>query len=157
MRAWIVLILALMLFPVTASADNGDSGIAKVKFRDLKELLLERVFALKGNEGLRKVYRDNQEQKKKSQKKMMEAMKSGNWNPMEYGDEAISGNREDEKKIEELAKAELIRIIEKLYPNKFMLIMNDTFGDNILYTSVLIPDITSNIRQYLLKAKVREE
>jgi len=139
MRAWIVLILALMLFPVTASADNGDSGIAKVKFRDLKELLLERVFALKGNEGLRKVYRDNQEQKKKSQKKMMEAMKSGNWNPMEYGDEAISGNREDEKKIEELAKAELIRIIEKLYPNKFKLVLDDMFSDNILYTSVFDP------------------
>ncbi|MDP8214782.1 MAG: hypothetical protein RAO92_00080 [Candidatus Euphemobacter frigidus] len=154
MRAWIVLILALMLFPVTASADNGDSGIAKVKFRDLKELLLERVFALKGNEGLRKVYRDNQEQKKKSQKKMMEAMKSGNWNPMEYGDEAISGNREDEKKIEELAKAELIRIIEKLYPNKFKLVLDDMFSDNILYTSVLIPDITLNIRQYLIKAKL---
>ncbi len=55
MRAWIVLILALMLFPVTASADNGDSGIAKVKFRDLKELLLERVFALKGMKGLESI------------------------------------------------------------------------------------------------------
>lgn len=157
MKVLVVLLLSLMLFPVAASADNGDSGIAKVKFSDLKELLLERVFAQKGNEGLRKKYQDIQEQKKNSQKKMMESMKSGSFNPLEYADEAMSGSREEKKKIEELAKGELIRIIEKLYPNTFKLIMNDTYSDNILYTSVLIPDITPNIRQYLLKAKVQTE
>jgi hypothetical protein len=157
MRVLVMLLLSLMLFPVAASADNGDSGIAKVKFSDLKELLLERVFAQKGNEGLEKKYRDIQEDDKNKQKKLMEAVKDGNFNPLDYADEAMFGSREEKKDIEELAKGELIRVIEKLYPNKFKLIMNDTFGDNILYTSVLIPDITPNIRQYLLKEKVQEE
>ena len=157
MRVLVVLLLSLMLFLVAASADNGDSGIAKIKFDDLKELLLEKVFAQKGNEGLRKKYQDIQEDEKKNQKKLMTSMKEGSFDLIDYASDGLAGNFEAEEKIEDIAKAELIRIIEKLYPNKFMLIMNDTFGDNILYTSVLIPDITSNIRQYLLKAKVREE
>ena len=157
MRVLVVVVLSLMVFPVAASADNGESGIALVKFSELKELLLERVFAQKGNEGLRKQYLEIQDREKNSRKEMMDAVKSGNFDPLEYATEELPGMFQDEEKIEDLAKAELVRIIEKLYPEKFKLIMNDSYGSDILYTSILVPDITSNIKQYLLKEKVKVE
>ncbi|GAF77925.1 unnamed protein product [marine sediment metagenome] len=153
MRVLAILTLSVILFQGTVLAEDKDSGIAKIKFSDLKELLLERVFAKKGNEELKKRHYESIERQKNVQEKMQKAMASGNFNPMEYAADMIPGSMQDKDAIENLAKAELILVIEKLYANRFKLILNETYGGSILYTSVLIPDITPNVKQYLLKVK----
>jgi len=65
-------------------------------------------------------------------------------------------NMADKKKVDELAEAELIDIIERIFPNKYKLILRDSFGGGILYTSITIPDITQNVKQHLLKLKITE-
>ena len=152
MRVLAILTLSVILFQGTVFAEDKDSGIAKAKFSDLEEMLLERVFAKKGNEELKKRHYENIERQKNVQEKIEKAMASGNFNPMEYTTD-MAGSRQDNDAIENLAKAELILVIEKLYANRFKLILNETYSGSILYTSILIPDITPNIKQYLLKVK----
>ena len=157
MRVTIILTLVLLVIPAAVSAEEGQNGIAMVDFYDLQDLLLERVFSRKGNEGLREEYQKIQEKEQKSRQKMMESIQSSTFNPMEYADEMMGETRTTKKKIEELARGELIRTIEELFAGKFRVILNDTYGNDILYTSITIPDLTPNVRQYLLREKTGSE
>jgi len=151
MRSVAILALSIILFHGTVFAEELDSSIAKLNFRKLSELLLERVFAKKGNEEIEKSYQEFLERQKMGIKKMQEAVASGNYNPMEYVKTVLPGVMKDQDEIDNYAKAELLLVIEELYPNRFKLIINGNYNDPILYTSLIIPDITPNIKQYLLK------
>jgi len=153
MRLLAILALSIILFHGTVFAQELDSSTAKLNFRKLSELLLERVFAKKDNEEIEKRYQEFLERQKMGIKKMQEAFASGNYNPMEYTKTVLPGIMQDQKKIDNYAKAELLIVIEELYPNRFKLIINETYNEPILYTSFIIPDITPNIKQYLLKNK----
>jgi hypothetical protein len=151
MRLLAILTLSIILFHSTVFAEELDSSTAKLNFRKLSELLLERVFAKEGNEEIEKRYQEFLERQKMGIKKMQEAFASGNYNPMEYTKTVLPGIMQDQKKIDNYAKAELLLVIEELYPNRFKLIINETYNEPILYSSFIIPDITPNIKQYLLK------
>ena len=59
--------------------------------------------------------------------------------------------------IDNLAKTELILIIEELYKDKYQVVIGKTYIDSVLYTTGPIPDITASIKQHLLKQTVVEE
>ena len=158
MRVLAIALLALAVFQFKALAQEDiASEIAKVELDDIEQLLLERAFAKKSNEKLRNEYQDNLKMEKAAAEKMQEALREGGmFNPMDFAKDFMLSDRKFTDTIENLAKAELILIIEELYGEKYKLVLNETYAGSILYTSVFIPDITPNIKQYLLKQKAKK-
>lgn len=153
-----VLLVASMICMQAFSADDSTVKIAKVEFSKVKDLLIERVFKKSNNIALKKKYEEKKQKKKAQMKAIMEAQKKGKFNPMDFvGDFAsdMAGGRN--KDVENLAKGELILIIEKLYPKQYKFIYNESYGDSVLFTALAIPDITDNIKQFLLKEKLKSE
>lgn len=158
MKKLIVLLVASMICMQAFSADDSTVKIAKVEFSKIRDLLMERVLKKSKDSELKKKYEEKQQKKKAQMKAIMAAHKKGNFNPMDFAADFasdIAGGRN--KDVENLAKGELILIIEKIYPKQYKFIYNESYGDSVLFTELAIPDITDNIKQFLLKEKIKSE
>jgi hypothetical protein len=138
-------IAAVVLFCALSLCHAAESqvGIAKVDLRELEPLLLEVAFAKPENQDIRDRHAVSQERER--------AMLSGEVDPMEAARGFGFDRMEMEQAVEDLARGELIVLIKEMFGDRYQLVVNDGYGGGILYTEVVIPDITPNIRQRLLK------
>jgi hypothetical protein len=147
--------MVICLFVSAATAQELTS-VAKVDFDELESLLLEVAFSRPENKDLQTKYLASKKKKNDMMKKILESQRKGKRiDPYKMaGAMGMPDQLNNKKKVENLARAELILIIEKLYKNKYQLVISKTYQDSILYTTGPITDITASIKQYLLKQKV---
>ena len=130
--------------------------IAKVDLEDLEQLIIAQSTTRKGNEKLLAMFLEHEAKQKEYHAKLQKDVMSGNFDPMKMAKDSRPLNAmELKKKFEQAARAELILIVEELYPNKYDLILNESYRSNVLYTAEPLEDITQNIKQYLLKKSVK--
>lgn len=146
-RTGLALLVLLSMLSV-CRAEEPAIRIAKVDMRELEPLLLEVAFMKPENHGLRDRYAVSQNRER--------AIMSG-----EVGvDESMGASMMDmfelKQKVEDLARGDLILLIEAVFGDRYQVVVNDSFGGGVLYTELAIPDITPNIRQELLKRRVAE-
>jgi hypothetical protein len=146
--------MVICLFVSAATAQELTS-VAKVDFDTLEPLLLEVAFSRPGNKNLQTQHLASKKKQDDMMKKIMEAQSKGKRiDPYKMaGAMGMPGQRNGKKQVENLARAELILIIEKLYKDKYRLVISKTYKDSILYATDPIPDITASIKQHLLKQK----
>ena len=169
--------ILIAIFVSVAGAEELAS-VATVDFATLKLLLLEVAFARPQNKDLQTQYLASKKKHDDMMNTFMESRREGKRvAPHKMaGAMELSGERDGKKKIENLARAEvmmnklmasrriknlaraeLILIIEKLYKDKYQVVISKTFNDSILYTTGPIPDITASIKQQLLKQKITDK
>jgi hypothetical protein len=152
-------LLCLLVICLSASVAIADefTSVAKVDFEEIEDLLLEVAFANPQNKEFQEKHLASKKKQADMVKKIMESQRDGKpINPYEMAGSMTDLDGAGGKSIENLARAELILIIEKLYKDKYQLVISKTYQDPILYTTRPIPDITSNIKQYLLKKKATQ-
>ena len=152
-------LLCLLVIYVSASVAVADefTSVAKVDFEEIKDLLLDVAFANPQNKEFQEKHLASQKKHDDMMKKIMESQREGKRiDPYEMAGSMMIPNASGKDEIENLARAELILIIEKLYKDKYQLVISETYNDSILFTTSPIPDITSNIKQYLLKKKATQ-
>ena len=142
-----VLILLSMLS--VCRAEEAAIRIAKVDMRALEPLLLEVAFAKPENHDVRDRYAASQERER--------ALMSGEVKLDEAMAASMSDMFELKQKVDDMARGELILLIEALFGGRYQVVVDDGFDKGVLYTEVAIPDITPNIRQELLKRRVAEQ
>ena len=150
MKLLLILSLCMILFQGTIIAQDLEDSVVKVSFVALRELLLERVFAKEENLEIKERYTEFQEKQKIEVQQMREKMEGGGFNLLEFAT-ALPGTMKDYEEYHSYAKEELISVINKLYPGRFKLILDGAMFDRIIYSSVKIPDITREVRRYLLE------
>lgn len=162
----VFLSLFVFSFAVSISLAEPEAKVASVDFRELKPLLLELAFANGKNQELQKKYQAGKDSQEKMVKAMQKLMASGGQKKEEgpsyselVSEETGTSRIEVDKKVGNLARAELIKIIELIFEKKYDLVINRDYSDPVLFTELAIPDVTANVRQYLLKqssAKVKK-
>jgi hypothetical protein len=178
-------VLSSMLIAIFVSVAGAEelALVARVDFATLKPLLLEVAFARPQNKDLQTQYLATKQKHDDMMNAYTESRREGKRVAPHKMDGAMepSGERDDKKKMEHLARAkaaraevmmnklmasrrvnnltraELILIIEKLYKDKYQVVISKTYKDSVLYTTGPISDITASIKQHLLKQKVVEE
>jgi hypothetical protein len=144
----IVLAVVLCAFSICRAGEPGMS-VAKVDMRELEPLLLEVAFKKPENQLLRDWYAELQEQER--------AMRSGEVDIEEAARSFVFDRIDNERAVEDLAKGELIVLIEDMFGDRYQLVVNDGYGGGILYTQIAIPDITPNIKQRLLTDRIASQ
>ncbi len=144
-------VVAAVLFCTFTLCQAADPqvGVAKIDMSELEPLLLEQAFAKPENYEIRDRYVASQERERAFMSGDEEARKAAR----SFGFDQF----EIKPIVEDLAKAELIVLIEDMFGDRYQLIINDGYGGGILYTSIAIPDITPNIRQRLLKDRLASQ
>ncbi len=150
----VLVILLILCVQNFCFAEKTSISVAKIQFREVEPLLLELVFSKPENKELKDSYQTYKELEDSMMRKALEMQETGEFNPMDFTETFSSSNMDEQKKIENLVKGELIVLIEKLFGKQYQVIISESYQDNILYTDIVIPDITANIRQYLLKLKI---
>ncbi len=156
--------LCVFSFLVSTSLAEPEAKVASVNLRDLQPLLLDLAFADEKNEELQKKYlasKASQEKMQKAMQKLMlsgegEGAKSAKWSDI-MQDEGGMERMGMDKQIANVVRAELIGIIEDIFEKKYVLVIDINYADPILYTEIVIPDVTANVRQYLLKQAAGKE
>jgi hypothetical protein len=151
-----VLCSMLICLFVSAVAAGELASVAKVDLDTLEPLLLEVAFARPQNKELKEEHLSSKKKHDDMMKRIMESQRVGKRiDPYEMAGAMGAPSAHDKKKqIENLARAELILIIEHLYKDKYQLVISKTYKDSILYATGPIPDITASVKQHLLKQKV---
>ncbi len=144
----IAIAVILCVFSVCQAGELG-VGVAKVDMRELEPLLLEVAFAKPENQRLGDWYAELQEQER--------AMRSGEVDIEEAARSFVFDRIDNERAVEDLARGELIVLIEDMFGDRYRLVVNDGYGGGILYTEVAIPDITPNIKQRLLTDRMARQ
>lgn len=155
----IALCMTLICLTVSTAAAQELASVAKVDFDALEPLLLEVAFSRPKNKNLQTEHFASKKKHDDMMKKIMESQREGKRiDPYEMaGAMGMPDQLNSKKKIENLARAELILIIETLYENKYQLVISKSYNDSILYATSPIPDITASIKQHLLKQKVADK
>ncbi len=144
------LVAAVLLFAFSlCQAAEPQIRVAKVDLRELEPLLLEVAFASPENHAIRDRYTASQERER--------AMLAGELDPEEAARGLGLGMWQDRDAIEELARGVLIVLIEELFEGRYQLVIDDSYDRGVLYTEVVIPDITPNIKQRLLKDRTASQ
>ena len=129
--------------------------VAKVDFEKLRPLLRDMVFAKPKNAELREAYEAQQDKERGMLTSMMDQAKGGSFDPFKAASEDFSAGfmekMEIDRKVEALSRAEFLTAVEEVYGDKYGLVIDDSAGDQILFTTLTIPDITPNLRNHLLK------
>jgi len=109
-------IVAVMFLANAAFNAFGQEAVrvAKVDFREIEPLLLEAAFAKPENAELKKSYEATQQKQKEMMGRMLDAQKSGAFNPMEFARDFASKPWDTEKAARNLARGELIAVIEEI-------------------------------------------
>lgn len=141
-------------------AEEESVKVAKLNFYEIQPLLIDLVLSRPENKDLKTKYQAHKEKERirgeEWMKKSLQAHKTGELKiPMPAGAYDFEGY-ETEKKVTDLAKAELIRIIQEIFKGQYQLIIQDPTHDVIIYTNIAISDITPNVRQYLMRTKTSE-
>lgn len=144
-RAYLAVLVLLSMLSV-CRADEPAIRIAKVDMRALEPLLLEVAFARPANQEVRDRYAASQERER--------AFRAGEVDRAEAAHESMMDMFELRRTVEELARGELILLVEANFRDQYQVVVDDSLGGGVLYTDVAIPDITPNIRQELLKRRI---
>ena len=124
----------------------------------VKSLLLDRAFKRSGNTALKEKYEAIEKKQEEAQKKIQAATMSGkSFNPMDFAKDMMPTNMSEREKINTLIEEELIIVVNELFPKEYILILKKSYGNNVLYTSIVISDITQNIKQYLILKKTKKK
>ena len=125
-------------------------SVAKVDYSEIKDILETVVLSDPIHKELRDSYLAAEKKFADAQKKMQEAlMKGEKINPMEAGMQMM--NRGNHKRVSQLCQKYLLTIIDETFKGKYKIILKDGYSGSILYTEVVIEDITDILRQELLK------
>jgi len=174
--------ILMAIFVSVAGAEELVS-VAKVDSPTLKLLLLEVAFARPENKDLQTQYLATKKKQDDLMKAYTESRREGQRvAPHKMADAIeLSVERDGKKKIENLARAEraraevrmnklmesrrieslarteLILVIKELYKDKYQVVISKTYKDPILYATSPVPDITASIKQHLVKQTVVEK
>ena len=143
--------LLFLLTLSTLAADENKTDVAKVDYGEIDDLLTQVVLNVEGNEELRDRYNATQKSAQAAQEKMQAAILKGEKiDPMEAASEFMR-NRPDDKKVERLCQKHLLEIIERVFDGRYSIIFKDDYRSSLLFTKTAIDDVTSIIKQELLK------
>jgi len=149
-----ITVLALTFSVCSLNAEESKAKIAMVDLDQIKNLLLDRAFEKSGDTSLKERYEANEKRQEDAEMKIQKAAMSGKgFNPMDFAKDMVPTNMNERKKISSMIDEELILVINELYPEEYTLILKKSYGNNVLYTSVVISDITQNIKQHLVIKK----
>lgn len=156
MRYLMITALVVAISICNLNATDSKSKVAMVDLDQVKNLLLDRAFKRSGNADLKKKHEEIEKKQQEAQKKIQAATMSGkSFNPMDFAKDMMPTNMNERKKINTLIDEELIIVVNELFPKEYILIFKKSYGNNVLYTSIVISDITQNIKQYLILQKTK--
>ena len=145
------LVTAFFLLIQIASAEEARTKVATLNFSEIQGLLEEVVLSAPGNEKLSERYKAAKAKEKSMQLKMQKAMMSGErFDPLEAAS-GVLNPPVDKSKVDLLCEKQLLEILEKLFEEKYDLILKGGYRSSIFYTRIPIDDVTSLVKQQLLK------
>ena len=151
MKNTLTLLLALTLAISVAPAADDAISVAKINFSEIEDLLQTVVLARPEHEQLRTRFEAGEAKSDAAQMKMQEAiMKGEKIGPMAAASNILSQSA-DRKQVETLCEKHLIELLEKLFNEKYDLVLKESYRSSLLYTRVAIDDVTNLVKQELLK------
>jgi len=143
--------LVLVVFSISVTICHADPmeqslAVAKIDYHELEPLLLEVAFERPENAEILERYQENQT--------LEQRMMTGDLDPTEMAQGAFVSGMALRSEVEALAKGELILLINEVFGDRYQLVIDDSYGDGLVYTQVVIPDITPNIQQHLLTRRI---
>ncbi len=148
----ILALVAIYFFSVSISlAAESQTTVAKINYSEIQALLEAVVLSAPGNQELEKQYKAAKSEQKAAERRMQKALMNGErFDPLE----AASGvlNRfSGEPKILLLCEKRLVEVVEQLFKDKYDLILKGGYRSSLLYSRIAIDDVTSLVKQQLLK------
>lgn len=154
-------ILIVLALCANARAEEESVKVAKINFYEIQPLLIDLVLSRPENKDLKtkyQVYKEKERiQGEEWMKKSLAAQKTGELRiPMDATSEYDFEGYETQARVIDLARTELIRIIQEIFKDQYQLVIQGASTEDIIYTNISISDITPNVRQYLMRTKTSE-
>jgi len=152
-----LLIITAFIFciPGIASSKTTDGYVAIVNYSDIKEALISLVSQKPEYSEIMKKYRKEKEESDKAFSEMQNQLQKGKHSLEEmstkFAAHFMSKGFSCNTEIDDILKRELLHIIDDLYHDKYRLIIDSLNNDKILYNKTIIPDITSNVYEEILR------
>lgn len=144
-------LVALLFSSSAILASEASTKVAKIDYDEIDDLVESVVLAHPQNKELGERYREQVSKAKALQKKMQDAiMKGEKINPMEAAGSMMHQSN-DRKKVEMLCEKHLLTVVESVFGDKYDVILKDDYRSSLIYTKVVIDDVTILIKQELLK------
>ena len=139
------------------SAQDACNKIAKINYRDVERLLIDKVLLFPQNKELSDSFRKAEEANKASQdlmmQRMVKAQKDGKLT-LDMNDVIKNDGQSDfyaiKSKVEQLAREEFEKIIATSFSDSYDIVIEDGWNKQILYTKCALSDITHQFRQGLI-------
>ncbi|MCX5779033.1 MAG: hypothetical protein NTU66_07460 [Elusimicrobia bacterium] len=154
-----VAVICLALIGCTGNA--GKVNIAKVNLSDLDTVVLDYVLSQTQNQTVKIQYEEAKKlQQTASEEMMRHYLPSKTTGKIEFDPTQIMENKgyaafnAIDHTVKALVKSELPLIIKKIFGNKYQVVIKTTaYEDNVIYSDVIVPDITSEIQRYIINNK----
>ena len=151
MKTILILTIATLAFTCFTSAQEKNLSVGTVDYRKVESLLEKIVLADAENAELKESYYAYKKKSEESQKRMHEAMMKGEKiNPMKAGLGMMEGHKLS-KDVKILTKKYLLQIIKTRFKGKYDLILKGGYSDSVLYSGMVIDDLTVIVEQELLE------
>ena len=145
-----ILLTLFLILPVVLIAEEAIS-VAKLDYSAIKELLEKVVLSNSDHKELRERYHAGKEKADAAQMKMQKAIMRGEKvDPMEAASQMMTQSS-DKKKVEMLCEKHLIELMDRLFGDKYDLVLKESYRSGLLYTRVAIEDVTTLAKQELLR------
>lgn len=137
----------------TISGSLSAAEIASIRLSEVESLIEEVVLNRPANHALRDEYVSLKQKEKESQNAVMEAARNGEgFNPLEMAG-AMTAMMDVKEKVSDLVAGELLLIIKSELGDTYDIVINEGYGESILYVKGEVADVTPAVRQYLLERK----
>jgi hypothetical protein len=149
-------ILFLLVATFAFAEEIPNVSVAKVDYSEIGDLLEKVVLSKQGKEELRDRYYAKEQAAKEAQDRMQKKMMSGEaFDPMEAA-KSFRHDDGDKKKVQQLCEKHLLELIEQTFEGRYDLIFKDDYRSSLIYSKIAIDDVTTLIKQELLKALPEE-
>jgi len=149
---------------VWAEKDEGNTDIAKINYNQIRTTLIDYALSKEENKALKQEYEAQMKKQATVTKEMIRqyapSPETGkievDVNEM-FGGKDYKGIMEIQNTVDALSRTELANIIKGIFGDKYQVVIEERkYSDNLIYSDIVIPDITLDIQRYLLNLKIKE-
>ena len=157
MKIFVTYLITFLAISSFSYGEGSKVSVAKVDYSEIEKLVEELVLGRPENKELGTRFKAARKKSEEAQERMQKAIMNGEKiNPME----AASGfmhQSGDKKKVETICEKYVLNLIGEVFEGKYQIILKEGYRSSLLYTEIPIDDVTSILRQELLKKLPTEE
>jgi len=160
-RLAVILMIGAFSACQKSAAPSGEAQtcpVAKVSVSTLEAPLRGLIFARTENRELKERFEAQESKQREKTLEMMEEYKSLQKNgkfEVDLKKQLANPDFEEYRLVTEtvqsLVKKELAGVIQNLFKDKYTVVIEQNFGDNIVYAKCQVPDITNDVREFLVR------